>query len=348
MTHTKGPSSPAHQPIPSSDSADQTLHAQPEGPTGRWKPGRKTWPLLAAGLGLIAMFQIQAMTNQAEADKTTSGSPAHIKHVLHGSTPSMAWSPDSRRLVVNSAYEYFGYDSDIRQDLKELGLYLVDVRSGKVSHVISGRQAYHPFWLDNRTLGWGHSVYEKGKAGIFLHKLGSPANTASRVGSVRGVYNTAMGSRLLPSTKGKILFWNGFPDGGYTWMLADPKTGRVTTAPAVHGKPNSWVVPQALAENQCPQKVGKVAVRVLSDQVQVHVGRKRTTLPGTVPAYSNGQCAAPGTNVCSGSLRACLSPDGTRVAYFTALIPAARIARMAGPPTVGHIALQLHVVRIVR
>ncbi len=304
---------------------------------------RRSWPLTLAALGLLAFFQIQALTRKAEADKTTSGSPALIKHLLHGSTPTLAWSPDSSKLVVNAAYEYFGFDRDILQDLTRLGLYVVDVHKGKVSHVVN-RQAYHPFWLDNHTLGWGHSPYEKGAPGIFLHKLASPPNTIHQVGSVRGVYHTCAGNSHLRSTKGKILFWNGFPESKETWMLADPRTGRVAPAPAVHGKPNSWDMPSPLSNEQCLQKVGNVSVTVTHGRVRLTIGRRKRTLPGTVPIYSNDQCYV-GKKVCSGYLRACLSPDGTHLAYLT-VPPGAVRARLAKQPQVGHIPLELRVVKV--
>ncbi len=299
--------------------------------------------LLAAAVSAMVLAQTLSMQNRASAGKTTTASPRRITHILHGSTPTMAWSPNSQRLVVNSAYEYFGFDREILHHLSDLGLYVISVRNGKVEHIID-RQAYHPFWIDDDTVGWGHSPYEKGPAGIFFHRMSSAKNILLQVGSVRGVYNTAMGNPKLPSTKGKVLFWNGFPDGNDKWMLADPKMGTVTPAPAVHGQPDSWQVPRPLAQNQCLQKVGKTSVKIVSGRVRLTVGRKNRTLPGRALFYSNGQCSAAGRR-CSNYIKPCLSPDGRWVAYFTAGAPRPRNRIAAGPPTPGRIPIRLTVVR---
>jgi hypothetical protein len=218
---------------------------------------------------------------------------------LHGSTPSLAWSPDGRRVVANAAYEYFGHEGEVDALTGRLGVWLLEAGRG-ATHVFAG-QAYHPFWLSAHEVGWGVSEYEQGSKGIWL----APARASARprrVGKLQGVHRT------LLARDGRILAYVGFPEY-LRWIKVDPKSGRHVGVLELEGR-SSWDDPAGQYVDQCLARAGAAA---LVDDPEhgflVQVGGRRYRL-GDRPlfrySYESG----------SGPVRPCLSRDGLQVAFF--------------------------------
>lgn len=251
-------------------------------------------------LGALVLAQGHAMSE----DPARSG-PA-VQLVLHGNTPTLSWSPDSTRVVVNASYTYFGFDASIEQHKDQLGVWVVDARSG-LSTRVGTDQGYHPLWLDDRNVAWGHSVYEAGAAGLYR----SPADRSevTRVGTMEGVNHT------LLAKEGGVLYCSGFPeDAG--WTRVDLQSGQPAKVDGVTD--GSWTPPRAHFVDQCLQRVGPVSLSrgFERGKQRIFVVRdgKRTILTGEPYQYGVGDPWLPDAH--KGAVRACLSPDGHRVAWF--------------------------------
>lgn len=258
--------------------------------------------LVAAAL-LIVVYQARRL----EAQVSQQG-PVVVPSVtvtLHGSTPAMAWSPDSKRVVVNSAYEYFGHDDEIRRNAAGLGIYVIDGATKATTHVYAS-QGYHPFWLNSSTVGWGHSVYEDGREGIYVAQVAQNSQP-QKVGSFRGVHRT------LLAKGGGILAYIGFPEG-LDWVVVDPSTGQ-SRAIAALASVSSWGAPAGHYHDQCPQKAGGTQLVSSTGPSVVGValrskGRTYRLSSGPLHTYS-------GYGGGSGVIRPCLSFNGRHVAFLT-------------------------------
>lgn len=236
---------------------------------------------------------------------------------LHGSTPSMAWSPDGRRLAFNAAYEYFGFQDEERANRGSLGVFVADMSDGRISRV-STTQGFHPLWLTNTRLAWGNSPYEEGAEGLYtaeLKRKGKPKIT--RIGMFKGVYHT------LPAAKGGILMYSGFPEY-QRWVTVDPKTGKtvpLSTSGKQRSQSQSWEKPAGMFGEQCLQQAGKISVYVDRNDGRIFLTTKNATLEMEQQSYifrnygSPGRCSVQGH---CGPVRACLSPKGRYLAYFSA------------------------------
>jgi hypothetical protein len=178
-------------------------------------------------------------------------------------------------------------------------------------------------------VGWGHSPYEKGTAGLYLATLGRRIKVR-RVGRFKGVYHTQA------ATRGRILMYSGWPEYK-KWVYVNPRTGKMKPAKArkrrrrrrpparpatkrSYTTTSSWTTPTGLAaKDQCKQQVGKISI-----QVDLHAGLRLTTTSQTLlvtrshyiySGYSLRRCRVASPRC--GPVRACLSPNGKFLAYFT-------------------------------
>ncbi|HHO49819.1 MAG TPA: hypothetical protein ENK18_02860 [Deltaproteobacteria bacterium] len=253
----------------------------------------------------IVWLQGQAMTEQGRAVAATQ---EHVRLTLHGSTPTMAWSPDGRRVAVSASYTYFGHEAAISSHRSELGIWVVDATSGEKRR-ISNEQGYHPIWLDDATVAWGHSPYEDGDDGLFVGM--ADELSVRRIGTMEGVYHT------LPAKEGGVLYWSGWPEE-QGWMIADPATGLLSSA-GVGAGVTSWQVPRNKVKSQCLQQVGKTRLMASRSGDEPHwviqSGGERHPL--SMKPYVFGEDEfAPDEH--KGMVRPCLSPDGKKVAFFVA------------------------------
>ena len=179
---------------------------------------KAAWPFVAvAAVVAVALCQVATMTLTRDAAAGPKSARRTIRLTLHGSTPTMAWSPNSKRLVANAAYEYYGFRREVSRNKSGLGVYVVTLKTGR-SKRIHTDQGYHPLWINNNTVAWGHSPYEDGTPGLYVADL--RRNKVKRLGKYKGVYHT------LFSSKRRILFYSGWPEYK-RWVLADVRTGRL-------------------------------------------------------------------------------------------------------------------------
>jgi len=219
---------------------------------------------------------------------------------LNGSTPCLAWSPDSRRVVTNAAFEYYGHEGEIRRLRGQLGIWVLDALSGRATHVFAG-QGYHPFWLSAGSVGWGHSEYEEGPPGIYTAPV-APKAQPRRIGALKGIHRTLLGQ------DGRVLVYVGFPEYK-RWGLVDAVSGSFEALPAL-AEVSSWDDPAGQYQDQCLQQTPGAQL-VPDDRFgfSLQVGTRRFSL-GADPILTSSSESA------SGPIRACLSPDGSRVAFL--------------------------------
>lgn len=249
---------------------------------------------------------------------------ASISVNLHGSTPSMAWSPDGKHLAFNAAFEYFGFRNEYQQHKAKLGVFIADVKKGKINR-ISTQQGFHPLWLSKNKLAWGNSPYEKEPEGLYTAELKKAGKTRiKRVGRYKGVYHTLAGK------KGGIAMFSGFPEYK-RWVKVNPKTGTMkqikfsTKRRQKKGKSqnpdskNSWIRPAGHFDEQCKQKAGKVSVNVDNKDGTIYLTTSNATIEMDHKSYmfynyGRKNCAVD-KKLC-GPMRACISPKGRYLAYF--------------------------------
>ena len=251
---------------------------------------KTTWFIL---LLVLSFFVVQAGTLVANI-KGLNTPDKMVSLALHGTTPTMSWSPNSDRLVINSAYHYFGDDHLISTDQ---GIYVLDIKTNKKTR-IHNQQGYHPFWQDQKTVVWGHSPYEDGKAGLF--RANEKENwKAEQLGIFEGVYHT------LPGKNKEIIFWSGWPEYD-NWVSYDPTKEQLT--PLKLDGLSSWDTPSEQILNQCPQQVDNTRIQLTSETLELTVNGKKLDLGKITPfiyTYEN-----------PGPVKACLSPDGAYLAYI--------------------------------
>jgi hypothetical protein len=206
--------------------------------------------------------------------------------------------------VVNSAFEYYGYDRQIAKLAGRLGVYVLDARTGQ-SFQVTRRQGYHPFWLNRSTVGWGHSKYEDGEPGVFMARASRQAR-ARRIGRLEGIHRT------LPGSDGRILAYVGFPEyKKWTWI--DPDGGRGAPAAAFEGM-SSWEMPRKGVRDQCLQQAGGARIEEHAEHGYVVVTGTGSWVPGDMPLFTFRE--GYGQTQVGKPVRPCLSPDGKWIAYL--------------------------------
>ena len=243
---------------------------------------------------IMAFFVTQAGTIVANI-KGLNTPDKMVDITLHGTTPTMSWSPNSDRLVINSAFHYYGDDHLINNSNQ--GIYVIDVKTNKKTQ-IHNKQGYHPFWQDDQTLVWGHSPYEDGTAGLF--KANEKGDwKVEKLGIFEGVYHT------LPGKNKDIIFWSGWPEYN-EWVSYNPTKESIT--PLNLEGTSSWDTPSDHILNQCLQQVGTIRVRITENNLELTVNGKKLELGKTDPfIYSYNY---------SGPVKACLAPNGNYLAYI--------------------------------
>lgn len=233
-----------------------------------------------------------------------------------GSTPTLAWSPDGRRLAFNAAYEYYGYDPSDAEVAERLGVWVHDFDAGTTRRLVS-EQRYHPAWIGDDTIASACSPYETCTEGLFLTDLDGNSTHALDV----SVYHTLAGS------DGGVVFFNGF--SGYTqWNHYDPGTGARRES---IGATCSWEPPPGLAQDQCVQTVGDTRVWAQDSGLWATYGASAPVQIDESPGYYFTSQAWDCRGDHSGYVQPCLSPDGQRVAHVTG-DPSALLLRVHSLP----------------
>ncbi|MEO1173719.1 MAG: hypothetical protein AAFX94_16960, partial [Myxococcota bacterium] len=253
---------------------------------------------------------------------------AELKRVtfdLHGSTPTLAWSPDSKRLLVNTAYEYFGHEASLARYKNELGVYVVDADTGEGSHVYRGT-ALHPIWLADDQIAWGSSTYEANEdAGLYVARLEDGVATPRRVAGVeKGVHHVA------PGVSGGALFVEVDWSKPAEWKRYDPSADETFVVARAN---DTWVPPAKHVDSQCRTELGgRVAI---GDGEGIRIKDSDGSLvPVSDEApyrYNVGDwvCDGPNQGVQSGQCAytpACFSPDGNRLAVLHGSVDELRLA----------------------
>ena len=222
---------------------------------------------------------------------------------LHGATPSMAWSSDSNGLAVNAAFEYWTDFETLERYESSLGIYVLNLDAKQARH-LHKEAGFHPLWVDDETVAWGNSLWNEGTSGVFIGELN---------GEVRRLVEDVWVFFTLPSINpGKVLF---LTEG--SWYDVDVKTGVTSlVGPAVGDEFDLvWNGPTDMVADQCLQEVGDTSVAAEDDKYVVSAGRRRyETAHAPFVFKHDWSCGEEGA---CGPVKACLSPDGKRLAYVT-------------------------------
>ena len=235
--------------------------------------------------------------------------PTVVNLVLHGSTPTMSWSPDSKRLVANSdsGEEYY----DERGPSVGQGIYVINAETAKVQQLFF-HAGFHPVWVGTERVAWVASSYDpSGLAGLFTADLSTERVVARRV--LRNPYTYT----ATPVDDRRLLVWMYDHDdtGVDGWAYVDVDTKNVETADDVP-EGSTWEPPNKYVDRQCLQTVGDVKVKTTEKEITVTVGGKKTVVSTAPFQFRHWMCDSDDSDskYC-GPVRACLSPDGSKLAY---------------------------------
>ncbi|MBU0549855.1 hypothetical protein KKF91_06060 [Myxococcota bacterium] len=256
--------------------------------------------LHTVGLSALVVVGLTAWQAAQLSAQPSTALPVVAQLTLHGNTPTLAWSPDSKKIVTNEAWDYMVTPKT------PTSVKVLEVESVKVTQ-LSKVQGYHPFFIDDDTVVWGHSQYEEpGEPGLFKSKVSAPS--VERITALKGVNHT------LPAKNGQILLFSGWPDNN-DWIFVNPQTYAITPHPIPVAKGEwikSWDYPKELVKDICIQKVGDVSVKTDLNAISVTLAGKEIKLAGKPYRYEYDGADAHH----KGPVKACLSPDGRHVAYF--------------------------------
>jgi len=237
---------------------------------------------------------------------------------LHGSTPTLAWAPDSKRLAFNSAFQAFDDAAETGPAKSSAGVYVWEVGE-KAAARVSREPGYHPSFTDATTLAWSNSGYDWGQDGIFTADLKAKGAAPKRLLEVEWV------SRVAPAKDRDLLY-----HAGSGWRAINPKTGTMSAAfpqcesadehdfdPAC--EQGAWDLPHHLVADQCLKEVTNLSLRVLDGKVveltetadDSEKSRRFDEKPLYIFKHDYKEGAA-------GPVGPCLSPDGTKVAWVAA------------------------------
>ena len=254
--------------------------------------------LLLALVATVASGRIEANVGEQRKELTVE-----MEVKLHGTTPTMAWSPDSSGLVVNAAFEYFIAMETMERYESSLGIHVLDLKT-KETRRLHREAGFHPLWVDHDTVAWGNSIWNEGPSGVYIGDL---SGKVSRLVEDEWVFFT------LPSINpGKILY---VQEGA--WIEVDTKNGATTLVGPAEGDRWDlvWRGPENMVAEQCHQTVGNTSIAIEDDRYLVRVGRRSYPTAHTAFVFKHDwSCEEDGA---CGPVRACLSPDGKHLAYFT-------------------------------
>lgn len=277
---------------------------------------------LAGVVGLLGLTLHHARLLRTPPARAAVRAPAAVAEPyslrLHGSTPTMAWSPDGKRVAVASAFEYYGFGQIPKQLTGHTGIYVVDP-AARSHWRVSTDQGYHPVWVDKDTLAWGHSPYEAGTPGLYVAALKGMQSSVRQVGTWKGVYHTGL------ATRGKrIVFFSGFPE--YKgWVQVDLKTAALTPlagAGAAGKGADSWVPPKGAMVSQCLQRAGGARAGIsASGSFLLETRSQNVNVPSPPFLFYNYNGSGTGTSCDKaghcGAVLPCLSPRGDSMAYVS-------------------------------
>jgi hypothetical protein len=301
----------------------------------RSTPGRSVWWTFPAAMVLVLVWRAAEPPGgalvfaQGEPPTMSPAAPGGLgprlvlSHSFYGSTPSLAWSPDGQRLAFNAAYEYFGYDEQISEHARSLGLWVYE-RDGEAARQLVSQQRYHPAWVGDAQIASGCSPYESCTPGLYLTDLAGVEVQALAA----DVYHT------VAASDSQVLFYNGF--SGYTrWNRFDVRTAAHETGLSASC---SWEPPPGLYLDQCVQQVGEVSVAVdVSSGLWVRYGEGAPLHVDATPPFEFSSSAWDCREDHSGPVAPCLSPDGRQVAYV-AQGPRSLLLRVHELPTAAEVA----------
>ena len=150
------------------------------------------------------------------------GLPPVNSILLQGATPTIAWSENSKRVLVNSIvwnYEEEGEGLKLGPYDRQSGVYILEMDTGKIMRAHNGH-GYHPFWQDDSTIVWSNIAYGEGEQGVFGAKLGKDRiPKVTRLGDYEGAL------LAYPGTNGQILFFSDYPESK-GWLYYNMETGQ--------------------------------------------------------------------------------------------------------------------------
>jgi hypothetical protein len=197
------------------------------------------WVFVAVLWALISIYQVDWKAPGAmpgvtpgglrtyAARTTTRAATTRVKIKLHGSTPTMAWSPNGKKLAFNAAFEHFDFDDEYRKHKSALGVFVYNVARGKKRRV-TAEQGYHPLWLSTTRLAWGNSGYEYGSPGMYLARLKRRFKPKIlRLSTYRRVYHTLVGKKAASCFSIKNGAGEHFNALGHVMI---PKTAPITNS----------------------------------------------------------------------------------------------------------------------
>ncbi|MBN1945179.1 MAG: PD40 domain-containing protein [Bradymonadales bacterium] len=274
------------------------------------------WPDAIEGSGVtrgssLAWNPVQLpLVARTFPDHSAGRELAMLTFDFYGDTPSLAWSPDGRKLAFNSAYRSSIFLDDGRggynlpQD--QQGLWVVDLEQRQATRVVDeGR--YHPAWAGRDRLVSGCTIWEACTTGLLLTDLALSSNRQLLSNSV---YNPQA------VNEHQVLYFSG-NEVDSSWHRFDLDAGTEETGLSANC---SWEPPAELMVDQCLQQVGPVRVWVQVPTglyAQIGDGDPIRLDPSPPWIYEDmGVWGCPRSNY-HGPIAPCLSPDGRHVAYVT-------------------------------
>ena len=230
------------------------------------------------------------------------------RYAINGDTPTVAWSPDGKRLAVADQVSYFAEPAVPNNDRHVISV--IDLQQNETAPDGATRPAlrqvydgfgYHPAWLDDSHLAFGVSTYESDAAmGIWTLELGGRART-ERV-------SNASAYHLRPGTQaGHVVYWAGWP-GPDAWIDLDLASGQEQV---LSGSTSSWEPPAGAFVDQCPTTAGNLEVGLTYNG-----GYVSDAANGSSARIQFASAATRGKDDVVTDITPCLSPDGQVAVFF--------------------------------
>lgn len=240
-----------------------------------------------------------------------------IDYEFFGNTIALAWSPDSRHLAFNAAFESWYYWDYGSSPASSTGVFVVNPVAETVEQIVEENR-FHPAWIGNEVVASNCSEYDECTTGLYLTNIDG-TNEHPLSDSI---------SHTLAANDHQVLFYSDYPR--YTqWNRYDIESG---TREEYVSSDSSWDAPEGLSEDQCIQEVGSTRIyfrRPLGLWAQIG-DEPPIRLDGTPPwLYDSGYSdpyyyeyeydyygTETGGNDDENMVGPCLSPDGQFVAYL--------------------------------
>src|SRR5262245_50478657 len=244
-------------------------------------------PMLAVSACAPAPAENGAAAIQDPSTASEVGVVEVGRYSINGDTPTVAWSPDGKRLAVADSISSAPTIPIADRDYGAIAI--LDFAQGEEPVVRPAYlgDAYHPVWIDDATLAFCVSPAEAGnesEMGIYTLDVGPDA----RSGAPRHVARVPAYRTLRAAQPGKVLYWAGWPEEPARWRLLDVATGESEDyagasqqAAASSGTPpaDAWV-------DQSPERAGGLSVRASSYFAGVEDSQTRTIAQVFLPAMN--------------------------------------------------------------